>query len=146
MKANEKYKKWADQKRRAVEFNEGDLVYAVLTKDRFPVGTYNKLAARKIGPVRILEKINDNAYRLELPEDVHTAEVFNVKHLIPYFAEDTEVVNSGTNSFEPRESDAARHPELSLYNDDAHRDLQQLRSVTNLQRKWALLSPKPPWV
>jgi hypothetical protein len=63
-----KYKASADKKRRAVEFEEGDFVWAVLTKDRFPVGEYNKLAARKIGPVEVIEKINPNAYRLKLPK------------------------------------------------------------------------------
>ena len=57
-KSNEKYKKFADLKRRKVEFDEGDLVYAVLTKDRFPVGAYNKLKARKIGPVEVVKRIN----------------------------------------------------------------------------------------
>ncbi|XP_059438105.1 uncharacterized protein LOC132170956 [Corylus avellana] len=44
-----KYKADADKKCRAVEFEKGDFVSAVLTKDRFPVGEYNKLAACKIG-------------------------------------------------------------------------------------------------
>jgi hypothetical protein len=30
-------------------------VWVVLTKDRFPIGEYNKLAARKIGPVEIVK-------------------------------------------------------------------------------------------
>ena len=32
-----KYKASADKKRRAVEFEEGDFVWAILTKDRFPM-------------------------------------------------------------------------------------------------------------
>ncbi|XP_059455097.1 uncharacterized protein LOC132185325 [Corylus avellana] len=44
-----KYKANADKKRRVVEFEEGDFVLAILTKDSFPIGEYNKLAARKIG-------------------------------------------------------------------------------------------------
>ncbi|KAF7134234.1 hypothetical protein RHSIM_Rhsim08G0120100 [Rhododendron simsii] len=79
-----KYKEAADKKRRNVEFEVGDFVYAVLTKDRFPEGEFNKLKARKIGPIEILEKINPNAYRLKLPSHVRTADAFNVKLLIPF--------------------------------------------------------------
>ena len=36
--STEKYKATADKKRRPLEFEEGDFVWAVLTKDRFPMG------------------------------------------------------------------------------------------------------------
>ncbi|KAL5738816.1 hypothetical protein ACOSP7_031577 [Xanthoceras sorbifolium] len=85
-----KYKLAADKKRRHLEFGIGDFVWAILTKDRFPVGDYNKLAAKKIGPLEILEKINPNAYRLRLPSHIRTADVFNVKHLIPYSGDSSE--------------------------------------------------------
>ena len=42
-----KYKASAEKKRRVVEFEEGDFVWAILTKDRFPMGEYNKLVARR---------------------------------------------------------------------------------------------------
>ena len=79
-----KYKQITDKKRQVVECEIGDFVWAILTKDRFPVGEYNKLAARKIGLLEILEKINSNAYRLKLPSHMRTSDVFNVKHLVPY--------------------------------------------------------------
>ncbi|PKI53372.1 hypothetical protein CRG98_026251 [Punica granatum] len=44
-----KYKAVADRRRRHVEFEVSDFVWAVLTKDRFFAGDYHKLAARKIG-------------------------------------------------------------------------------------------------
>ena len=84
-----KYKQAADKKRRVVEFEIGDFVWAISTKDRFHVGAYNKLAARKIGPLEILEKINPNAYRLKLPSHMRTSNVFNVKHLVPYRGENS---------------------------------------------------------
>ena len=86
----------------------GDFVWAVLTKDRFPVGEYNKLSAKKIGPVEVVEKINPNAYRLKLPSHVRTADVFNVKHLIPFTAEssdDDAGSNSWSNSLSPGGND-----------------------------------------
>ncbi|PKI76932.1 hypothetical protein CRG98_002719, partial [Punica granatum] len=59
---------------------------AVLTNDRFSDDDYHKLAARKIGHVEVVEKINSNAYRLKLPSHIRIADVFNVKYLIPYTA------------------------------------------------------------
>ena len=142
LKPNEKYKQSADKKRRSVDFREGDLVYAVLTKDRFPVGAYNKPKPRKIGPVKIVKRINENAYKLELPEDVYTSDVFNVKHLIPYYEDeqftDEEFLNSRTNFSQPGEDDAA-------LDGISNRDLQRLGGVTNLAQNKALLMPKPPW-
>ncbi|CAM8882946.1 unnamed protein product [Rhodiola kirilowii] len=79
-----KYKLHADARRRPVNFEVGDFVWAVLMKDCYPACEYSKLAARKIGPIEIVEKINSNAYRLRLPSHVHTSDVFNVKHLIPF--------------------------------------------------------------
>ncbi|KAI9157827.1 hypothetical protein LWI28_028681 [Acer negundo] len=89
------YKLSADKKRRQVDFEVGDLVWFVLTKDRFPVGEYNKLAAKKIGPLEVLEKINSNAYRVRLPSHIRTADVFNVKHLVPYVAESDDESSGG---------------------------------------------------
>lgn len=83
-----KYKRAADKRRREVRFEVGDQVWAVLTKERFPTGQYNKLKPRKIGPVEVVEKINENAYRLRLPSHVHTADVFNVKHLFKFEPDD----------------------------------------------------------
>ena len=79
-----KFKRDADRKRCLVDFEVGDFVWAVQTKDRFPISEYNKLSARKIGPVEIIEKINSNAYRLKLPSHIHTTDVFNAKHLVPF--------------------------------------------------------------
>ncbi|XP_024046571.1 uncharacterized protein LOC127900291 [Citrus sinensis] len=110
-KTTEGYKIEADKKRRALEFQVGDLVWVVLTKDKFSVGEYNKLSTRKIGPLEIIEKINHNAYKLKRPSDICIANVFNVKHLIPYRGDhDEDVVadnlNSRANSLHPGGNDA----------------------------------------
>ena len=34
---------------------------AILARDHYPAGEYNKLSTWKIGPCKIVEKINDNA-------------------------------------------------------------------------------------
>jgi hypothetical protein len=92
-----------------LEFEEGDFVWAILTKDHFPSGEFNKLAARKISPVEIVKKINANAYQLKLPSHIKTADVFNIKHLVPFFDDSSEEdANSRANSLQPGEDDADR--------------------------------------
>ncbi|PKI35880.1 hypothetical protein CRG98_043729, partial [Punica granatum] len=75
--------------------------------DRFSAGDYHKLAARRIGPVEFVEMINSNAYRLKHPSHIRTADVFNVKHLIPYTGDGSDDDDSRTNSLHPGENDAA---------------------------------------
>ena len=117
--ATAKYKEKADLRRRAVDFEVSDFVWAILTKDRFPAHEYSKLAAKKIGPVEIVEKINSNAYRLRLPSHVRTSDVFNVKHLFPFVGDfssddDDAVPDSRTNLFYPGGNDAVRVEEAFM--------------------------------
>ena len=81
-----------------------------MTKDHFSMGDYNKLSTKKISPVEIIEKINPNAYWLKLPSHIRTADVFNVKHLIPYVGDyssgDDDAGNSRANFLHPRGNDA----------------------------------------
>ncbi|KAK8937290.1 hypothetical protein KSP39_PZI011761 [Platanthera zijinensis] len=46
---------------------EGDLVWIHLRKERFPRGHAGKLQPRADGPFRVSERINNNAYKIELP-------------------------------------------------------------------------------
>ncbi|GJS56512.1 putative nucleotidyltransferase, ribonuclease H [Tanacetum coccineum] len=65
-----------------------------------PIGEYNKLSAKKIGPLEIVKKINSNAYHLKLPSHIRCSDVFNMKHLLPYHgdsSDDDHVVNSRAN-------------------------------------------------
>ncbi|KAH7570902.1 hypothetical protein JRO89_XS05G0218700 [Xanthoceras sorbifolium] len=119
VKNTSKYKLVADKKRRNVEFEVGDFVWVVLTKDCFPVIEYNKLAARKIGLLEVFEKINPNAYQLKLLNHIRTADVFNVKHLMPYLAEfpskDVDWTSRST-SLHPEGNDATAIEQLLLRN------------------------------
>ena len=58
--------------------------------------------------MEVIEKINPNAYHLKLPSHVRTADVFNVKHLIPFTgdsSDDDAVLNSRSNFLSPGEND-----------------------------------------
>ncbi|KAH9685576.1 hypothetical protein KPL70_014010 [Citrus sinensis] len=54
LKQNEKYKKSADKHRKHAKFQEGDLVWVHLRKDRFPPGKFAKLRPRADGPFKVL--------------------------------------------------------------------------------------------
>jgi hypothetical protein len=44
--------------------------------------------SRAAGPFKVLEKINDNAYRLELPVDFEVSSTFNISDLRLYLGEE----------------------------------------------------------
>ena len=54
-----------------------------MRKDRFPELRKSKLMPRADGPFKIIKKINDNAYQLELPADFGVSPTFNISDLKP---------------------------------------------------------------
>ncbi|GJZ58874.1 RNA-directed DNA polymerase [Tanacetum coccineum] len=81
---NEQYKEHADKHCKQVLYQEGHLVWIHLRKELFLAGRFGKLKPRRDGPFRVLKKINDNAYKIELPGHYNVSTTFNVADLSPY--------------------------------------------------------------
>ena len=70
-------------------YKPGDMVWVHFRKDRFPKLRKSKLLPRGAGPYKVLAKINDNAYSIDLPiDEFGVSNSFNVADLTPYDGED----------------------------------------------------------
>ncbi|WVZ70642.1 hypothetical protein U9M48_019290 [Paspalum notatum var. saurae] len=98
--ANAKYQVAGSKGRKLVTFKPGDMVWLHLRKDRFPTLRRSKLMPRAAGPFKVLTKINDNAYILDLPAEFGVSTSFNVADLKPYVGEDEELPSRTTSVLE----------------------------------------------
>ena len=101
---NAKYKFAADQGRKELRFEPGALVWLHLRKERFPELRKSKLLPRADGPFKVLERINDNAYKLDLPADFGVSPTFNIADLRPYLG-DYDELESRTTQMQEGEDD-----------------------------------------
>uniref|UniRef100_A0A2N9G522 Reverse transcriptase domain-containing protein n=1 Tax=Fagus sylvatica TaxID=28930 RepID=A0A2N9G522_FAGSY len=100
-KKTEQYANKANKGRRRVIFEPGDWVWVHMRKERFPAHRKTKLHPRGDGPFQILEKINDNAYKVDLPGEYKVSATFNVSDLSPFDVGE----DSWSNPFEERGND-----------------------------------------
>ena len=64
-----------------MRFEPGDWVWVNMRKERFPEQKRSKLMPRGDGPYQIIERINDNAYKVDLPGEYGVIVTFNVSDL-----------------------------------------------------------------
>ena len=85
-KATKKMKKWADEKRRRVEFNVGDQVMVKLLPQQFKSlrKVHKGLIRRYEGPFPLIGRFGKVSYRLQLPPKLKIHPVFHVSFIKPY--------------------------------------------------------------
>ena len=95
-KRTKQYMRQANKGRKQVIFEPSDWVWVRMCKERFPFQWHSKLKPRGDGPFQVVTRINDNAYKLDLPSEYNFNANFNVYDLSPFDVGD----NSRTNPFE----------------------------------------------
>jgi hypothetical protein len=136
-KMNEKYRIAASQGRKEVKLEPGDLVWLHLRKERFLELRKSKLMSRAAGPFKILTKINDNAYKLELPSEFGVSPSFNISDLRPYLGEEDEMPSRMTSLQEGEDDEdintlATIIPSIEIVGPITRSRAQQLNHQVNL--------------
>jgi hypothetical protein len=95
-KKNEQYANKVNSGRKLVRFEPGDWVWMHMRKERFLEQRRSKLMPRGDGPYQIIERINDNAYKVDLLGEYGVSATFNVSDLSSFDVGD----DSRSNPFE----------------------------------------------
>ncbi|PKI46790.1 hypothetical protein CRG98_032827 [Punica granatum] len=88
-RATKRMKKWADKKRRHVEYSVGDLVLVKLHNILRHKDVHKGLTRGYEGPFQVLQCVGNMSYKVELPKKLKLHPVFHVSMLKP-FQEDKE--------------------------------------------------------
>lgn len=92
-KSTATYARYASRGKKELILYPGDWVWLHLRKERFAQRRGNKLSNKDDGPFRVIERINDNAYRIELPEEYGVHATFNIADLKLFERADEEEAN-----------------------------------------------------
>ena len=82
------YEKQASEGYQRLAFDPGGWIRLHMRKENFLIHKCSKLCTRVDGPSKIIKKIGENAYKLELPHDYNILPTSNVKDLRSYHSED----------------------------------------------------------
>ena len=77
-----------------------DLVRICLRKERFPSKRFSKLKPRVDGPFKVLQRIGENAYKIELLGGYGVLATFKVFDLSPYYEAQEDEVDLGASHFQ----------------------------------------------
>jgi hypothetical protein len=73
-----------------------DYFHAGVGPVRFPDLRKSKLMPRADGPFKVLKKVSENAYKLDLPADFGVSPTFNIVDLKPYLGEEDDLESRTT--------------------------------------------------
>ncbi|KAG8496940.1 hypothetical protein CXB51_008105 [Gossypium anomalum] len=104
----EQYVRGANKGHKRVVFKLEDWVWIHMHKERFPEQRKLKLQPKGDGPFQMLERINDNVYKIDLPSEYGVSASFKVDNLSPFNVGD----GLGTNRLEEGRNDASLATEL----------------------------------
>ncbi|GJV41187.1 putative reverse transcriptase domain-containing protein [Tanacetum coccineum] len=93
--AQDRWKSYADNRRRPIVFKVGDFVMLKVSswKGVFRFKTKGKLSLRFIGPFKILKRVGQVAYVLELPKEIRGIHnTFHVSYLRKCLADESSVI------------------------------------------------------
>ncbi|KAH9780587.1 Endonuclease [Citrus sinensis] len=114
----EQYAKQANKGRHKLVFEPGDWVWLHMRKERFSERRKSKLLPRGDGPFQVLECINDNAYKLDLPGEYNVSATFNVSDLSPFDVGD----DLKTNPLQEEGNDEIKDKTITSTWDEAYSD------------------------
>lgn len=66
-------------------------------EEKFLLQKHNKLLPRRDGPFQVMERVNDNTYKLDLPGEYGVSATFNVSDFTRFLVENE--LDLGTNPF-----------------------------------------------
>jgi len=108
-KKNKLYASKANKGRKLVVFRLGDWVWVHMCKEWIPNQRKSKLQPRGDGPFQVLERINDNAYKIDLPGEYGVSATFNVVDLTLFDID----FDSRSNPFKERGDDVDQPRNIS---------------------------------
>ncbi|XP_015165378.1 uncharacterized protein [Solanum tuberosum] len=128
-KSNKDVAKRANKGRKGIVFEPADWVWVHFRKERFPTHHRMKLMLRGDGRFPVIERLNDNAYKVALPPEYQVRNTFNVCDLSPFpTVGDDDPSNLSTNSFQEGENDAIRISTRPFTGSQAQ-DLQRMQGL-----------------
>ena len=106
-----------------------------MRRERFLERRKSKLLPRRDGPFQVLERINDNAYKLDLPGKYNVTATFNVFYLSPFDAGD----DLTTNHLQEEGNDEIKDKTVTSTWDEAYSDPIQSQELKQINSKKCLM-------